>query len=52
MWNKNMLSIRMLSGVSQLCLGGGFSELYRWTFSSLPEALAKRDAIFGLVATE
>ena len=32
MWNKNMLSIRKLSGVSQLCLGGGFSELYHWTF--------------------
>ena len=27
-------------------------QLYRWTFTSLSEALAKRDAIFGLVATE
>ena len=27
-------------------------QLYRWTFNSLSEALAKRDAIFGLVATE
>ena len=27
-------------------------KLYRWTFNSLSEALAKRDAIFGLVATE
>ena len=27
-------------------------QLYRWTFNSLTEALAKRDAIFGLVATE
>ena len=27
-------------------------QLYRWTFTSLTEALAKRDAIFGLVATE
>ena len=27
-------------------------QLYGWTFNSLSEALAKRDAIFGLVATE
>ena len=27
-------------------------QLYRWTFNSVSEALAKRDAIFGLVATE
>ena len=27
-------------------------KLKRWTFKSLTEALAKRDAIFGLVATE
>ena len=27
-------------------------QLYRWTFNSLSEALAKRDAIFGLVATK
>ena len=27
-------------------------QLYRWTFSSLSEALAKRNAIFDLVATE
>ena len=27
-------------------------QLYRWTFNNLTEALAKRDAIFGLVATE
>jgi len=27
-------------------------QLHRWTFNSLTEALAKRDAIFGLFATE
>ena len=27
-------------------------QLYRWTFNSLTEALAKRDAIFGLVVAE
>ena len=27
-------------------------QIYCWTFNSLTEALAKRDAIFGLVATE
>ena len=27
-------------------------QLYRWTFNSLSEALATRDATFGLVAKE